>query len=272
LLILPSESRDLNSINELLLAVGAEQFAALDSSSVKVEGVNLQSEVFKNVFTEWQERVDLPATKKHFSTVSRSSASSERLLTLANSQPLLTSYRNENGKTYVFASTLKDEWSNFHRHALFVPALYNMAVNSVSSGTSNETIGSNQMIETKNKAERDGILEVKSTSSEVSFVPERITRSTGTGIMVHDQIETHGHYLLTSQEGDTIQPISFNYNRSESDLTFLSGTEFMDAAKLAGVKNIQLIEGKAESIANSVQELQNGIQLWRWFLYCLKSF
>ncbi|MGB1318315.1 MAG: BatA domain-containing protein, partial [Flavobacteriales bacterium] len=55
LLILPSESRDLNSINELLLAVGAEQFAALDSSSVKVEGVNLQSEVFKNVFTEWQE-------------------------------------------------------------------------------------------------------------------------------------------------------------------------------------------------------------------------
>ena len=266
LFILPSESKDRASLNELLLAVGAEQLTALDSADMKVEGVNLQSDIFKNVFTEWQERVDLPSTKKHFTTAIRSSAPSERLLTLANGLPILTAYRKGNGKAYVLASVLRGKWSNFHRHALFVPALYNMAVNSVSSGTSDEIIGSNQLIETKYRLENDDILEVENLKGDNSFMPERVSRSTGTGIMVHDQVKKHGHFLLSTQRGDTIQPLSFNYNRLESDLTFLTPIEFAEAAKTAGIINLELIEGKAESIANRVQEIQNGKQLWRWFL------
>jgi hypothetical protein len=104
------------------------------------------------------------------------------------------------------------------------------------------------------------------TKGDNSFMPERVSRSTGTGIMVYDQVKKHGHFLLASQKGDTLQPLSFNYNRSESDMTFLTPSEFTEAAKTAGVLNLELIEGKSESISNRVQELQNGKQLWRWFL------
>ncbi|MFT7153372.1 MAG: hypothetical protein ACI9Z7_000426, partial [Alteromonas macleodii] len=89
LLFIPSEKRNLNSTNELLLAIGAEKFAELDSSKLKVEGLNLKSKVFKNVFTEWEDRIDLPSVSKHFSTETRTTASSERLLTLGNGGSLL---------------------------------------------------------------------------------------------------------------------------------------------------------------------------------------
>jgi hypothetical protein len=266
LLFVPAENPELNSTNELLLAVSAEQLNSLHSSKLKVEGVNLQSELFKNVFTAWEDRIDLPTVNKYFPTQSRISAASERLLNLGNGQPLLTGYSLGKGKSYVITAPLDDEWTNFHRHALFVPSLYNIALNSGSTGVSSNQIGANKMIAIKTGLEGDELLSVTELSSERSFVPERVVNADGNGIYVHDQVTEHGQFIVQTEEKDTIQPLSFNYNRAESDMTFLTPTEFIQAAKEVGINNIQLVEGSTESLANQVQELQNGKQLWRIFL------
>lgn len=266
LLLIPSESPDLNSTNELLLACGAEQFAASDSGKTKVEGVNLQSALFKNVFTQWEDRIDLPAVNKHYPTVLKSSSNAERLLTLSNGEPLLTSYSAGEGKCFVLSAPLRDSWTNFHRHALFVPTLYNIALNSTNSGTSAETIGVNNFISVKSKLSDTEILEMQKTDEDRSFVPERVSRAQGNGIYVHDQVENDGHYVLSTESGDTIQVVSFNYDRSESDLEFLSSEELIIAANAVGISNAQLLQGSTASLANQIQELHNGKQLWRLFL------
>lgn len=266
LLLIPSESPDLNSTNELLLACGAEQLAASDSSKTKVEGVNLQSSLFKNVFTQWEDRIDLPAVNKHYPTVLKSSSNAERLLTLSNGEPLLTSYSAGEGKCFVLSAPLRDSWTNFHRHALFVPTLYNIALNSTNSGTSAETIGVNNFISVKSKLSDAEILEMQKTDEDRSFVPERVSRAQGNGIYVHDQVENDGHYVLSTESGDTIQVVSFNYDRSESNLEFLSSEELITAANAVGISNAQLLQGSTASLANQIQELHNGKQLWRLFL------
>lgn len=266
LLFIPGEKADLNSTNELLLALGAEQLTASDSTKLKVEGVNLKSEVFKNVFTQWEERIDLPVVNKHYGTTTATTSSSERLMTLANGEPLLTSYRSGKGRSYVLASAIKDGWTNFHRHALFVPALYNMALNSVNNGMSAETIGSDRFIPVHSKLTDAEILEVTRSGTNESFVPERVARTEGNGILVHDQVRNDGQFVLKTEAGDTLQPVSFNYNRSESDMHFLSTEELTQKASELGISNLQIVDGSTENIANQVKELHDGKQLWRLFL------
>ena len=263
----------MNSSNELLLAIGAEKFAGSDSSKLKVEGVNLKSKVFKNVFTEWEDRIDLPTASKHYITETRTTSSSERLLTLENGGSLLSSYQKEKGNAYVLSAPLRDNWTNFHRHALFVPVFYNIALNSVTNGVSTEVIGSNELIPISSRSENSETLEISSTKNNGSFIPERVARAEGNGVFVHNQIQTDGHYILRSEKGDTLQPLSFNFNRAESDMNFLSTEEFTRMANDLGIPNLHIVEGSTESLANKVQELHDGKQLWRLFfilaLLCL---
>ena len=266
LLFIPSEKPNLNSINELLMAIGAQKFVSKDSVKIKVEGVNLQSTTFKNVFTEWEDRIDLPSATKHFVSGNSTNVDSERLMTLANGHSFLNSYSVANGRSYVLTSALKDSWTNFHRHALFVPTLYNIALNSVTNGVSKEVIGSNELIEIKERLENSEIFIIESLDGSLSFVPERVSRSGGTGVVVHNQIKNNGHYLLNAENGDTIQALSFNYNRAESDMNFLAPTELQELAGNLGYVNIEIVEGKAESLSSQIEELHNGKQLWRIFL------
>jgi len=266
LLFIPSEKPDMNSSNELLLAIGAEKFAGSDSSKLKVEGVNLKSKVFKNVFTEWEDRIDLPTASKHYITETRTTSSSERLLTLENGGSLLSSYQKEKGNAYVLSAPLRDNWTNFHRHALFVPVFYNIALNSVTNGVSTEVIGADEIIPISSRLENSETLQISNTENNGSFIPERVARAEGNGVFVHDQIQTDGHYLLQSEKGDTLQPLSFNFNRAESDMNFLSTKEFIRIAKDLGIPNIEIVKGSTESLANKVQELHDGKQLWRLFL------
>jgi len=266
LLLLPSTSDEQESTNELLLAVGANRFSGIDSVSLKVEGVNLQSSVFKNVFTTWEDRIDLPTVKNNFRTNQSTNSLSEQLLTLENGSSLLASYKLGKGKSYVLSSTLRDEWSNFHRHALFVPTIYNIALNSVSNTVSAEEIGSLNSVSLASKDAKREALQVQSTTDATSFVPEQVVGLNGVGLLVHNQVKKAGHYFVKNGESDTLQSISFNYNRLESDMHFLTIDELTAKAESAGISNIQFIEGSSETIANQVQELHDGKQLWRWFL------
>lgn len=265
LLFIPAEKPEFSSTNELLLALRAEQLTGSDTTRQKVEGVNLKSRIFRNVFTEWEERIDLPTTSRHFGTSLITNSSAERLLTLANGHPFLSAYFFGSGSCYVLTSALRDEWTNFHRHALFVPVIYNMALNSILHGASSETIGSDEFIAVDSKLTENSNLEVISKDNKSSFLPERVVRPEGNGIMVHDQVRTDGHFLIMADK-DTIRPVSFNYDRSESDMNFLKIEEFRKIASDLGINRIQIVDGSAETIANEVTQLQDGKQLWRLFL------
>lgn len=265
LLFIPAEKPEFSSTNELLLALRAEQLTSSDTTKQKVEGVNLKSRIFRNVFTEWEERIDLPTTSRHFGTSLTTNSGAERLLTLANGHPFLSAYFFGSGSCYVLTSALQDEWTNFHRHALFVPVIYNMALNSILHGASSETIGSDEFIAVDSKLTESSNLEVRSMNDNSSFLPERVVRPEGNGIMVHDQVRADGHFLIMADK-DTIRPVSFNYDRTESDMNFLGIEEFQKIASDLGINRLQIVDGSTETIANEITQLQDGKQLWRLFL------
>jgi len=270
-LILPSDKQELSSLNELHLALNAEQFSDADTAKLKVEGVNLQSQLYKNVFVGWEERIDLPSVSKHFGTVSATRSSREQLLTLSNGAPLLNGYGSNEGHVYTLTTVLKDEWTNFHRHAIFVPTLFNMALNSVSNDLSAEPIGSNDLIPFSKELKDEEVLELKPVGAEGGFVPEVVKRADATGIVVHGQVKTDGHYLLINGQ-DTVRSVSFNYDRVESTLDFIDPDELLQYASENGIENISIIDGSVDTIANSVSELHEGKKLWKLFLLLALGF
>lgn len=265
MLVLPSENNDLSSLNELLLSCGAEQFSGKDSTQLKVEGVNLQSTLYKHVFTEWEDRIDLPKVSSSYPNIRVSNSGAERLLTLENGQPLLSAYAKNKGRVYVLNTVLKDTWTNFHRHALFVPTLYNMALNSVANNISSETIGSEQPIATEVQMKNAEVLKLSNIETKEGFVPEVLNRGNGAGILVHGQVKTDGHYLLTL-DADTVQSVSFNYDRTESSMDFYSPQEFSEMAESLGITTLRVIESGTENLANTIKELDEGRKMWKIFL------
>jgi len=264
-LFIPSEKADKTAQNELLATLGVELFASIDSAAIKVERINLQSALMRNVFVEWNERIDLPNVSSHFRTSTNAKSGREPLMTLANGDPYLSRYSTAKGSVYVLSSSLQASMSNFQRHALFVPSLYNMALNSSANGVSSETLGSDQLIPVKLISERKENLALQAIENGERFIPELVVQGDLTGIMIHGQVKNDGHFLLLSNK-DTLQPVSFNYNRLESALEYYSEDEFKTLAENVGITQLEFVSEKVGNIANSVNEIQEGKRLWKLFL------
>lgn len=270
--VIPAPDQDLVSLNELLLSVGADQLTELLEEPLKVEQLNTQSSIFKNVFIELADRIDLPKVQKYFSTKRNSKSGAERLMTLANGDALLSKYPRQGANVYVLTTNLSDDHTNFHRHALFVPSFYNMALNSVSNQVSQELIGDNHLIKISNTTSvGTEPLRLSSKQRNQGFIPERVSRGTEKGILVHDQIKEGGHYLLMAEE-DTVQSISFNYNRSESVIDFFDPTDLKEFLQQAGLSTVEVITGNTENIATTIREIHEGIKLWKLFLLFALAF
>lgn len=264
-LIIPAAKADRAAQNELLLSLGAEIFGAWDTSTVRVDRVNLESQLLRNVFMEWGERIDLPSTSGHFRTETVARIGREPILTLANGDAFLSRYPTGKGSTYVLTAPLKNNSTNFHRHALFVPALYNMALFSGQNSTSSETLGDDRLIPvTLTMDGKDDLTVVNVTTGE-RFKPELVVRGDGMGIYMHGQVRADGHHLLMNGT-DTVQPLSFNYNRAESMLEHYSEKEYRQLADDAGLQRLEFVSASVGDVANTVSELQEGKRLWRLFL------
>jgi hypothetical protein len=74
-----------------------------------------------------------------------------------------------------------------------------------------------------------------------------------------------GHYLVRD-ENQTIQSVSFNYPRKESVQEFYSADELQSLIKTSGFKQIQLIESPDVNFTETLQNLNNGKQLWKHFV------
>ncbi len=66
LLVFPSTDADLASYKSLLGPLNSAYPEKLLTGDIKVSGINLQNQVFKNIFEDFPQNPDLPVVKKYF--------------------------------------------------------------------------------------------------------------------------------------------------------------------------------------------------------------
>ncbi len=264
-LVFPSVDIDLNSYKEFFVGAKANYYERLDTVDTKIDKINIDNPIYKDVFdkkTFTATNLDLPKVNSHYIISKTTQSNEEYLLKLQNGDNFLSKYDVGKGKLYTAAVSLSDKFSNFAKHAIFVPTLYKIGMYSQSTSPLFYTIGNNQTIETSNVLTGENVFHIKGTTNNFDIIPEHKTLDSKTEINTHNQITEAGNYNLYADK-DLVTGLSFNFNRKESDLNCFSADDLKKQLLTKNLSNINVIETDAQSLTQSLTETEQGKKLWK---------
>lgn len=264
LVIFPGSSAGLSSYNEFLSGMGLDVYSRLDTAGYRVSTLNDGHSLYTDVFESLPENIDLPRTLQHY-VIGRSTRSGgQTLMNLQNGDPFFVAYPYGRGKVFLSAVPLDDDFSNFQRHAVFVPTLVNIALQSGSFQPLYHVLGDDQPILVQGALlQRDEVLELR--GPDVAVIPEQHMAGSTLRLFVHDQLEQAGNYTL--HYGETlVRGLSFNFDRRESVTDVLSADELKERIKDQGIIKARVIETIESGLGKALEQASLGKQLWKIFL------
>ena len=250
--------------NVLNIALEVSTFGSLNSSQTAVFTLNLQHSLYKNVFEKYPENISLPAVFQYFESNKTLTGNKETAIRLENGDDFLVSHKVEEGNVFLLSVGLSDKFSDFQKHAIFVPSLYNMTLGNKQNKIYH-TIASTNSIDLPNiYISSDNVLEIK--NKKTAFIPEIKRNIQGLQLYVHQQIKDADNYLLWDKD-TALMGLSFNYNRKESDMQFLSVKQIREYISQYNANSIKLLDIQNKPNAVIEQQINSyGISLYALFI------
>ncbi|WP_188051644.1 BatA domain-containing protein [Flavobacterium sp. GP15] len=249
LIVIPSASCSISNLNLLATNFGNLKFNTLENTEKQITKINFNHPIYNSVFEKKVANFQYPKTKKTFTL----SSSYPSALSYEDQSIFLTSTNNPIGKVAVFAAPISIENSNFQQSPLIVPTFYKMAMYNHNNGITALTIGNNNPHITETILNKDAILNVKGV--EEQFIPTQQILNNKVKMSFGDYPEQAGNFAVFNKK-EWVENISFNYGRTESDLT--PATENI----LSEYKNFESIK----SLFNTLQTDRTDNQIWKWFV------
>lgn len=258
IIVFPYLNNDQTDLRKFLQGLGTDAPMQVITAENKVASINLQHPVFKGVFDHIPRKMDLPVAKKYIRFNTQSKLSRQNLMELQGRIPFFSEYRLGSGKIYLSAVPLNEETSNFARHSVFVPVMYQTALLSLRNQNLYHQLNAEQMIELpKITLNPNQTLQLEAADFEV--IPDLRQNENFSRIYIADQIRQSGNYRL-NKEDSLIAVLSFNDEGSESDMGFASNQQIR--GKLSQ-KKIDVIEPDSGSIQNEIKTINQGLSLWK---------
>jgi len=264
-LVFPNAESDLNSYKEFLTSLNVNYFERLDTAKTKVDKINLDNDIYKDVFDKKiaaATNLDLPIVSRHYTISKVTHSNEEYLLKLQNGDVFFSKYAVDKGKIYLSAVALNSNFSNFAKHSIFVPTLYKVGMYSQSIQPLFYIIGNDETIESTNVLTGENVFHIRGLKNDFDIIPEHKVMDSKTEIIIHNQIINAGNYNLFAGQ-DLVTGISFNFDRKESDLSCYSLDELKAKLSAKNLTNFNVLEAGAQSLKQSLTELEQGKKLWK---------
>ncbi|PCH94720.1 MAG: hypothetical protein COB85_05310 [Bacteroidetes bacterium] len=269
IVIFPGEDPDIQSYNQNLYEPNDIRFiTSFDTIQTAAYRLNLESNFYADVFDDIPENMDLPTVYSHFTFSNFCTAEEDVLIFLRNSEPLLTRYIVGKGTVYQFAISLDKNQSNFSEHAIFVPVMYKIGINSQHRSQLFYTIGDDTPLllrGSSNKAQ-ELVYHLKRKGSnnivEFDIIPEVRTINQRSELLIHNQIHEAGNYKLSLKD-ENKESYSFNYNRRESNLDCASSGELIAFIEESNLANLNVLDAGPGNLAIKIEEMNEGKKLWK---------
>lgn len=249
LAVIPSEKTSVSNLNSFLGNFGKIQFRNLENKSKLITKINFDHPLFSGVFENKITNFQYPKTNNSFGI----STSYPAVLSYEDQSVFVTEIQNPVSGITVFSAPINSENSNFQQSPLIVPLFYKMGQNNQKTGVNALTIGNNQPYFVDVLLTKDAILEVK--GNEDSFIPIQQILNNKVKLTFNDFPETAGNYGVFDKK-QIIENLSFNYKRSESDLSQVN-TNIVSDFKTADT---------ISTIFNTLQTERTDSQIWKWFV------
>ena len=253
LCVIPGENIDLDSYKNLLPSLTS---VVKDTSMVDISMPDLSDPFYENIFESTNEQIDMPEALP----ILNWRGQQFDLLKLKNNLNFLSGFRKQ-GVVFVLASPLEDQFTSFHRHALFVPVMYRMA--SISKRSFDKSYYSINESTINLKLDSLGKQDVfKLIDADIELIPnQRITANELVLEMPKNTLNP-GFYDLTL-EGKTKAVMAFNLNKAESYLEQLSFDNIN--ANFAIYNNVTIFDtNDADNFSNEVKKNKFGVPLWKY--------
>ncbi len=245
------------NMNDLLRSAYANAFAVefsgIDTTSMAVSIVNEKHFLFNDVFDAPLDQVNMPSVHQHYRL--SNAHRGESILALYNGDPLLWSKHIASGDLFVLTSPLDEKATDFYKHALFVPAMINMAAHA-GIGKSIAYDVNTPLIKTDARVER---AELQRLNDSTAFIPGL----SHNGILLENGLVEPGHYALRSGDS-TLEFYSFNYDRTESEID-LPSAESIQRYFTDRQIDIRIFDEMTDQLAMQVAEANVGTKLWPIF-------
>jgi hypothetical protein len=252
LLVVSGAQPDLESYKKLL---GRSVLAKIEKPEMEeLDRPDFQNPFFENVFEEKTSALAMPRAKRLLDWgVDRTA-----ILQFKNGMPWLSRF----GNTFVMASPLEKNTTDFFNNALFVPVMYRIA----SSG---------KKVEGKPYFDLSSSLVTVSTDSLVGEEPAKLMgpqelvptqRRMGDRLLLEiPRFSVNQGFYHVTHGRDTLDLIAFNLEKKESMLSQYSGEEMKTA--MGGGDQISIFKASStETFSNEIKERYLGTPLWRYAL------
>lgn len=249
IIVIPSEENSIQNMNGFLKNFGSFQFLNKILTEKQITKISFSHPVYKNVFEKKVTNFQYPKVTQSFST----SGNGLPILQFEDNTNFVVGVTNKIGNLYVFTAPINKQNSNLQNSPLIVPTLFNMAQSKNATKTNTYTIGNNETLIIDAVLSKDEVVSI--TKKDHSFIPQQQIISSKVKLNFGDYPDLSGNYDVM-QAKKTLQQISFNYPRTESDLNNTNTTLF---EKATTVNNVS-------TILNDLHSKRTDTALWKWFI------
>ena len=266
ILFIPSDKND-TTVNLFLEEILAPQLTQIDSSKQKLSKIELNSELYQNVFEEIKNDARLPDIYKHYRLGRSKNNLSENIWKTQAGDDLLTKLKFGNGQFFLLTIQLNPNWTNLITHPLFVPTFINLTRNSNNAQSLYYTLGNQEPVRTTafNQSSSGEQFHIINKNNQTDIIPDQ-ENNIDKGILLYPrgQINQAGNYLITKNDS-TVYSCSFNYSRIESNPEYFTFDELKTQIE---TKKLPISLNSPEKMKLSVlyNEQSNGKQYWKLFV------
>lgn len=273
LLLIPGNQANLPSLNSFLDRFQAGRFEEFDTARLIVTGLNVEHELFRDVFETIPENPDLPFVLGHYPMQDYRIKGADMLMDLQNGDPLVSHLAFGKGRLYITTTPAGDKYGNLVRHAIWVPLMYRMAMLSRPQQQLYYTIGKDDVISIPSMpldGDRSPVISHAATNFE--FIPGIRRSGESVDLFTYGRIAAAGHYALKVPENSWQSVLSFNYDRRESDPGIIHPDELSEWVNREGHEQVFIVDHSAKTVGQAIMQLTSGNELWPWFIWLALFF
>lgn len=248
------EPRDLEKI-------GFKMDISSDSVTRLLSTNSMEAPFFNGILEDFSESVRMPQIKNLFDLRNGE-------ILLESDRPYLSRTSKDGKRIYFFASPLKDSFTNFHNHSLFLPIMYRIAEASrqLTSPLSYEL--SSEPIYLPFVRQSQEVMRLVGENG--AFVPEVYPNGNGLLLTLPEDLAKPGHYWLLTGT-DTLDLLGLNISKTESILDYAHADELID--RYADFPNVRVVDTSDElALESSLDALSLGQSLWKYALILALMF
>ena len=254
IVLIPNAKNTPSLLNAFAKNFGGLNYSQLSTSGKQITKINFNHPLYQTVFEKKVSNFQYPNVKESFTL-----SGITNILQYEDNSVFVGSTTNRLGTFYAFSAPINKQNSNFQNAPLIVPTIYNMGQNQGKTGINAYTIGENENLILETILAKDEVVSVQKEG--YSFIPMQQILNTKCKLSFGDYPEEAGNFDVI-KANNSLKKISFNYPRTESDLTQISTANFENFNK---VNNIS-------TVLNDIASERTSNEIWKWFIIATLLF